>query len=187
MLILASKSPRRIELLAGLGVAFSAVESLKDEVIPLDCPPATVVMELAKQKVEDVFKRTTGIVIGADTVMCHKDRILGKPVNEDEAFLMLGLLSGKWHEVYTGVCIKDDTKIICEYEKTRVKFRQLSEEEIMRYIQTKEPMDKAGAYGIQGLGSLLVERIEGDYFNVVGLPICRLGTLLKEHFAITLL
>lgn len=187
MLILASKSPRRRELLAGLGADFTAAEAMGEEMIPKEAAPAEAVIILARQKAEEVFSKTGGTVIGADTVVVHEGRILGKPADEKEAFSMLLALSDGWHEVYTGLCVTDGKKTVSAFEMTRVKFRRLSEAEIGRYIETKEPLDKAGAYGIQGLGSLLVQRIEGDYFNVVGLPLCRLGILLKEHFDITLL
>lgn len=187
MLILASKSPRRIKLLEGLGLAFTAVESSEEEIIPPNLLPCQVVMELARQKALNVFERTKGIVIGADTVVARDGHVLGKPADEAEAFTMLNLLSGHWHEVYTGICIKSEDVTVCEYEMTRVKFRTLQKDEIERYIKTKEPMDKAGAYGIQQKGSVLVEKIEGDYFNVVGLPLCHLGNLLKKHFDITII
>ena len=120
------------------------------------------------------------LVIAADTVVTADDRVLGKPKNSEDAAAMLRFLSGRTHTVYTGVTVCRNTQISTQHEATQVRFRQLTQEEISAYVASNEPMDKAGAYGIQGLGALLVEGIEGDYFNVVGLPVCRLGQMLTE-------
>ena len=188
MLVLASKSPRRIELLKDLGLAFTVLPSQKEERILPGAAPYEVARSLAQQKAQDVFSmQPNAVVIGADTVVSYEGEIFGKPAGDAQAFYMLSRLSGNWHDVYTGVCIKSKDKQVCTYEATRVKFKNLSQNQIETYIETREPMDKAGAYGIQGMGRLFVEKIEGDFFNVVGLPVCRLGILLEECFGIHIL
>ena len=121
--------------------------------------------------------------------MAINGKILGKPANEADAAKTLGLLSGNRHEVYTGISVIEafSGREVCDFEATAVEFRDISDEEIDAYIRTGEPMDKAGAYGIQNLGALFVKRIEGDYFNVVGLPLCRLGMILKKEFGVRLI
>ena len=131
-------------------------------------------LEIASQARED------DVVIAADTVVCLDDQILGKPADEEDAARMLRALSGRDHRVFTGVTVARGDKVLSDYEETAVHFRPLTEREIAAYIATGEPMDKAGAYGIQGRASLFVRAIEGDYFNVVGLPLCKLGQMLKE-------
>lgn len=180
-IILASKSPRRQELLHRMGVEdFSIVESHADEELEDQLPPEQVVRRLAVRKADAVFPkaRTGDIVIAADTIVTLEGTVLGKPRDNLDAFQMLSLLSGVRHQVYTGLAVYQDDQRIVEHECTSVYFRELSGREIEGYLATGEPMDKAGAYGIQGRGSLFVERIDGDYFNVVGLPICRLGRIL---------
>ena len=129
------------------------------------------------------------IVISADTIVYFDKKILGKPTDRVNAKKMLEMLSGNVHEVYTGICVTDSVsgRSISDYEVTKVKFKTLTEEEIDRYIETGEPMDKAGSYGIQGKGCLLVEKIEGDYLNVVGLPAVKLAKILKEEFNLNLI
>ena len=122
------------------------------------------------------------LIIAADTIVYHRGRILGKPKNEDDALVMLRLLSGDVHTVYTGYAVRSMYKTVCEYCATDVYFRNLDDDEILKYIKTGEPMDKAGAYGIQGIGALLVDRIDGDYLNVVGLPASALMLCLKDNF-----
>ena len=185
-IILASGSPRRRELLTDLGIKFEIMVDNSSEVTPKNVSPDEVVMTLAKNKLRNVAKNAPGdsLIIAADTVVACDGRILGKPKDEAQAFEMLSALSGRRHSVYTGVAVGDNEtgKTVCEFEKTDVFFRKLEDDEIKRYIATGEPMDKAGAYGIQNLGALFVERIDGDYFNVVGLPLCRLGKILKDEF-----
>ncbi|ABW19307.1 Maf family protein [Alkaliphilus oremlandii] len=189
-MILASASPRRRELLQGLGVPFEVMSSDIEEKINTELSAPEIAKELAYQKAKDVSNKLDGdyIVIGADTIVEY-NRILGKPKDADEAYQMLKLLSGKIHRVITGFAVIDcrTKKEIVDFEVTNVYFNHLSDEEINRYIETKEPMDKAGAYGIQGKASLFVSKIEGDYFNVVGLPIFKLGVVLRNHFDINLL
>ena len=182
-IILASKSPRRHALLERMGVGeFTVMESQADENVDESLPPEEVVRRLAERKADAVLPRVKpgDIVIAADTIVTLEGAILGKPKDKLDAFQMLSLLSGTRHQVYTGLAVCQDGKRIVEHECTSVYFREVSGKEIEGYIATGEPMDKAGAYGIQGRGSLLVERIDGDYYNVVGLPICRLGKILTR-------
>ena len=170
--ILASASPRRKELLTLAGIEYEVVVSQCEEILPDGITPDKVVEELARQKAEDVFNRNADcMIIAADTVVALGNIILGKPKDEDDAFSMLSSLSGRRHTVYTGVCIKTKDKTDIFHVATDVEFYDLTEKEIRDYIATKEPMDKAGAYGIQGKGFVLVKGIHGDYFNVVGLPL----------------
>ena len=188
-IILASKSPRRREILENTKVRFSIEESQIDEVIKLNELPKETVMRLAYEKALDVANRNRhSLVIGADTIVVINDTILGKPKDDIEAFSMLKLLSGKTHYVITGFALINlslDKKII-DCQVSQVTFKELSEQCIKDYLQTKESLDKAGAYGIQGSGGLLVENIQGDYFNIVGLPISKISDCLKDHFDINL-
>ena len=182
-IILASQSPRRRELLGQMGFTGFEIRPAKgEEIIDPTLHPAQLVEELSRQKAIEVSQtvRPDALVIAADTVVSVEERVLGKPGSEEEAREMLRSLSGQTHTVYTGVTLSCGARQITEHEATQVRFRVLTEEEIAAYVQTGEPMDKAGAYGIQGIGSLLVEGIEGDYFNVVGLPVCRLGQMLRK-------
>ena len=188
-IILASKSPRRREILENTKARFSIEESQIDEVIKLNELPKETVMRLAYEKALDVANRNrNSLVIGADTIVVINDTILGKPKDDIEAFSMLKLLSGKTHYVITGFALINlslDKKII-DCQVSQVTFKELSEQCIKDYLQTKESLDKAGAYGIQGYGGLLVENIQGDYFNIVGLPISKISDCLKDHFDINL-
>lgn len=181
-IILGSGSPRRKEILSQVGIPYTVMVSQVEEVLT-KTKPDQVVMELAEQKGMDVASRVTdGLIIGADTVVAVDNKILGKPKDEAQASNMLHELSGCTHSVFTGVCIilkKDDQivdkSIFCE--ETKVTMYPLTKEEIEDYIQGGEPMDKAGAYGIQGEAGMFIEKIDGDYYNVVGLPI---GRLIRE-------
>ncbi|CAI8960746.1 MULTISPECIES: Maf family protein [Bacillus] len=180
-LILASGSPRRKELLELAGVPFEIVVSEIEETIGAYSSPADIVMSLALQKASAVVEHhEDSVVLGADTIVTYESRILGKPKDEAEAKEILQLLSGKTHEVYTGVALISKEKTVTFYERTEVMFWELTEEEIDAYIATKEPLDKAGSYGIQGKGSIFVQHIQGDYYSVVGLPIARLVRELKQ-------
>ena len=174
-LILASASPRRRELLTQVGVSFEIEVSDVEEVLDDSLSPELQVQSLALQKARAVAgQRKAGLVLGADTVVVDNNVLLGKPRSTEEAVAMLRSLSGKWHQVMTAVALVDagDTQHIwTSVEITNVKFRDLTEDDIAAYVATGESMDKAGAYGIQGYGALLVERIEGCYNNVVGLPL----------------
>ena len=173
-LILASGSPRRKEIWQQVGLEFSVMPSSKEEVITKQ-DPKEAVMELALMKAEDIAEQTGDdcLVVGADTVVAKDGMILGKPKDEEDAARMLRMLSGDMHQVCTGVaCILNgQKKVFCE--ETSVQFYSLSEEEIKEYIATGEPMDKAGAYGIQGKAAGFIRGIHGDYYNVVGFPIAR--------------
>ena len=182
-IILASQSPRRLELLERMGIRnFRVVSADIDEREEEQLPPEQLVCRLASRKAEAVAEKApkVAVIIAADTVVSLDGTVLGKPGDKLEAFKMLSTLSWNRHQVYTGLCVIWDEDKRTEYEVTDVTFRELGEKEIEDYIATGEPMDKAGAYGIQGYGALLVERIEGDYYNVMGLPVCRLGTVLLE-------
>jgi septum formation protein len=204
-LILASGSPRRSELLKQMGLSFEVVLSQVDEKPDLELKAEDIAQDLAMEKAQDVLNRiikidkTPGendsetIIIAADTIVV-KDGILGKPKDESDAFEMLKSLQDGWHDVITGIAVIDlsnisngyNTKTAKCFERTRVKMRKLSDTTIWSYIKTGESMDKAGAYGIQGLGAILIERIEGDYFNVVGLPLTKLDEILKGFNVIIL-
>ncbi len=178
-LILASKSPRRKELLESVGYEFTIKDSDFDEsrITPESDKPEEYVKALAFGKAQNVFDslgckdRKSSIVLGADTVVVSDKGIMGKPADEKEAVKMLSNLSGKKHSVYTAVALVGEDFSEVFYDKTDVYFYDLTDEEIEEYVMTGEPMDKAGAYGIQGKGKLLVRKIDGDYFTVVGLPV----------------
>ena len=175
-MILASQSPRRRELLGQMGFSFTVRPAKGEELPHPELTPAQLVEELARQKALEVSAEAGP----ADTVVAIDGKVLGKPHDKVHAAQMLSALSGREHTVYTGVAVKRGETLLVEHEATQVRFRPLTEREIDLYIQTGEPMDKAGSYGIQGYGALLVEGIRGDYFNVVGLPICRLGRMLAQ-------
>lgn len=197
-IILASQSPRRKELLEQIGLEFEICPAKGEEIITKTIPEE-VVMELSKQKAEEVAAMVSSysethkeittpsdiLVIGADTVVAYDGKILGKPKDEADAKAMLSMLSGNTHSVFTGVTLVliDKTGRAGElvfYEETDVKMHEMSELEIDRYIATGEPMDKAGSYGIQGKCAIYIEKIDGDYNNVVGLPIARIYQELKK-------
>ncbi len=181
-MILASQSPRRRELLGQMGFSFTVRPAKGEELAHPELTPAQLVEELARQKALEVSAEAEAddVVVAADTVVAIDGKVLGKPHDKVHAAQMLSALSGREHTVYTGVAVKRGETLLVEHEATQVRFRPLTEREIDLYIQTGEPMDKAGSYGIQGYGALLVEGIRGDYFNVVGLPICRLGRMLAQ-------
>lgn len=178
MIILASKSPRRKELLSIITNDFVIKTADVDETLPENIAPDKAVEYLSKIKAEP-FKNENDIVIGADTVVSIDGKILGKPKDKADAYNMLKMLSGKEHSVFTGVTVIGYGNTDTFSVETRVKFFELTDEEINNYTNTGEPFDKAGGYGIQGKGSLLVEKIDGDYFNVVGLPVSRLAKALS--------
>lgn len=180
-MILASASPRRKELLTLAGYDFTTETAAVEETYDPTLPPEQIVIYLAAIKSAPVAQRhPTELVIGADTVVVLDETILGKPHSAEEAKAMLRLLSGRTHQVYTGVCLRQGEKCVCFHECTLVRFKVLTEEEIAAYVATGEPMDKAGSYGIQGKGCILVEGIEGDYFNVIGLPVSHLYDEIKS-------
>lgn len=184
-IILASSSPRRIELLNNFDIDMEIIPSNIDEYIDENLSPIDNVIELSYKKALNVLTKISyknPIIIAADTIVYINNKILGKPKNEDEAFLMLKELNGKYHKVYSGICVIDVEKNIFlkDYDETEVYITSMSDDEIRSYIATGEPMDKAGAYAIQGYGSLIVEKINGCYFNVVGLPMFKLNVMLKK-------
>ena len=182
--ILASASPRRSELLAQVGIRFQIIKSDIEEIIT-NVEPDQVVIELSRQKAQDVYNNLADkknvVVIGADTIVYYDNGILGKPKDDEDAFKMLAILSGRSHYVYTGVTLNMNGEIISFAEKTRVDVYSMTQNEINAYIKTKEPIDKAGAYAIQGLFAAYIKGIEGDYNNVVGLPIGRICQELKTR------
>lgn len=186
--VLASASPRRSELLRNLGLSFTICPADIDEESITAKSPSLLVEALSCAKAAKVAAESASdaLVIAADTVVVLDGRVLGKPSDVSSAHAMLSALSGKTHEVYTGVTLRQGSREACFHERSEVCFRTLSEEEISAYVRTGEPMDKAGSYGIQGFGALLVSEIRGDYFNVMGLPLCRLGLALGD-FGLNLL
>ncbi|QYY42113.1 Maf family protein [Aneurinibacillus thermoaerophilus] len=193
-IVLASASARRKELLAGLGLTFIVQPSVASEVVEEEVSPEEYVTILAQRKARDVAfsladnENESFLVIGSDTIVVLDDTILGKPGHEEEAFRMLSSLQGRTHTVYTGVCIVETAtgREKSGYRATKVTMRKLTPDKIRRYIATGEPMDKAGAYGIQGYGAMLVSHLEGDYFSVVGLPVALVSDFLEE-FGVKLL
>lgn len=188
-IVLASGSPRRREILSAMGLDFDVYVSEADEdsVSPEGISTGVYVQELAMLKASAAAKFLEGedtLIIAADTVVCQDGKILGKPKDSDDAKNMLSNLSGKCHSVFTGICVMraKNAFSVCSAVETKVYFKELSPEKIERYVSTKEPLDKAGAYGIQGRGALFVEKIDGDYLNVVGLPAARLFEILEDEF-----
>ncbi len=180
-LILASASPRRRELLSLLGWPFSVkIPSVDEAFLPSESPQDAVVRLAVKKASSVSLDLGDNLVVAADTVVVLDGDVLGKPSSKDEAFSMVKSLSGKTHLVMTGVAVSSGGVVKGEVEVTSVSFRDLDDEQIQAYVDTDEGKDKAGAYGIQGLGALLVRRIEGDYFNVVGLPLCRLSSMVES-------
>ncbi len=209
-LVLASASPRRRELLSQIGLEFTVMPSTKEENAKTT-EAGALVQELSRQKAVDIWEQLSGgqgqnpdadqeqiseetqepnlngkqqpelLVVGADTVVCCEGKILGKPHSREAAAEMLTALQGRSHEVYTGVTLYSQSETVTFFECTQVEFYPITEVEISEYIDSKEPMDKAGAYGIQGLGARFVKGIRGDYNNVVGLPVGRLYQELKSH------
>lgn len=187
-LILASASPRRKEILEKLGVSFQVQVSAVDENICGNLSPDEVVQVLANMKAKAVAEQTctsSAIVMGADTLVAINKQVLGKPSDTEEAKTMLSMLQGKTHQVYTGISLLklESGKVQKELTRcsvTNVTMRALSPQKVNSYVHTEEPMDKAGSYGIQGRGSLLIEKVNGCYFNVVGLPVSLLDRMLEE-------
>ena len=180
-LVLASQSPRRREILERAGFQFEVRLSGVPERLAMGEHPVDYVRRLSRAKAEAVERGPGEVVLGADTVVVLYDHILEKPADAMDAARMLRLLSGRRHSVITGICLVSDRGSTSAHEETRVQFSELSEAEIASYVSSGEPMDKAGAYAIQGLASKFIDRIEGDYFNVVGLPIALVYQRLKLH------
>ena len=178
--ILASQSPRRKELLGLFHIPFTIQVPDADETMDPSAPAAEQVALVSRRKAEAVRRGVGDVVIAADTIVVCRGQILGKPRDEDHARKMLELLSGRDHQVMTGMTVLRDDRCVSCTEITDIHFRPLSAREIDAYIATKEPMDKAGAYGIQGGAALFAEKLVGDYYNVMGLPVCRLGQILAD-------
>jgi septum formation protein len=184
MLVLASQSARRREILERAGIPFVVKPADIDEKLLAGEDPVQHVGRLAWEKTAAIELEPGDVVLGADTVVVVDGEILGKPGDRDDAARMLRKLSGREHLVITGICLRDRNEVTVEAETTRVRFVELSPEEITEYVASGEPMDKAGAYAIQGLASKFIERIEGCYFNVVGLPVARVYKHLKNRYRV---
>ena len=180
-LVLASASPRRAEILTRLGIDFSVRPPEVDETVRPGEFPAVAARRLASEKACSVAMRPGEFVLGADTIVALGDETLGKPARDVDAIEMLQRLAGRDHHVFTGLAVRSDGRISSGVERTRVRFRVLARSECEEYVATGEPADKAGAYGIQGRGSALVDGIDGDFFNVMGLPVQLLLRLLDEQ------
>ena len=188
-IVLASASPRRHELLGRIGITeFDIRIPEVEESFPEGLTPQQVVEHISREKAEAAAKLCTDdeIVITADTMVFLDQHRLGKPRDEADALRMLTALQGRHHTVCTGVTVRRGTQVITESETTQVYFRSATNEELLAYIATGEPMDKAGSYGVQGKGALLVEKLDGDFFNVMGLPVLRLSRMLQQ-FGVNLL
>jgi len=183
-LILASASPRRHEILKTAGIVHTVRSADADESLPAGITPAAAVEMLSARKAAAALERAeeNDIILAADTVVSLDNVILGKPADADNARRMLRTLSGRAHAVFTGVTVTDGRVTVTVHEKTLVRMRTILPDEIEAYIASGDPMDKAGAYGYQSLAGIFVEAIEGDYFNVVGLPLCRVSTVLRDSF-----
>lgn len=182
-LILASKSPRRIELLKQIHPEFSVEPAKGEEIVPEGATPAETVMALARAKAEEIAaNHPDELVVGSDTVVAVDNQILGKPKSHEHCVEMIRQLSGRRHQVYTGVALALHGETETFYDVTEVEFYPLSEEEILWYASLEEPYDKAGGYGIQGKGSLLVKGIHGDYFNVMGFPVALAARKMRKYF-----
>ena len=179
-LILASQSPRRRELLGLTGLDFIVRVADIDETMDPGKAPFDEVARVSRLKAEAVARKPDDVVIAADTIVVCRNEVLGKPRNEADAFRILKLLSGRSHEVMTGMTVLRGEEAITHTEVTKIHFRSLSDAEIRAYIASGEPMDKAGAYGIQGGAALFADQMEGDYYNVMGLPVCRLAMILRS-------
>jgi len=171
MLVLASQSPRRSEILRQAGIPFTVRVASVDETPLRGEPPVDYVKRLAALKAQAVSAAPGELVLGADTTVVAEGDMLGKPEDAIDACRMLRLLSGRRHEVITGICLRRNSELVCDHATTAVWFTAMSDREVAEYAASGEPMDKAGAYAIQGLASKFIERIEGCYFNVVGLPV----------------
>ncbi len=187
--VLASKSPRRREILSGMGLEFDIMESNVDEsTVSKELPPHFYVQELAMLKSTDIASKIKAgsFVIGADTVVVSNGKIIGKPQSFEDAFDMLSSFSGSSHKVVSGISVtnSEDMTTVTDYCETEVVFYPMSDTEIADYINTYKPYDKAGAYGIQEYAGVFVEKINGDYYNVVGLPLSKLYQLLKKEFGV---
>jgi septum formation protein len=185
--ILASQSPTRYKILKDFGISPEVIKTGADENI--SGSPDYIVKELAGRKAAkalEIIGESPGLLIAADTVVAFGDKILGKPEDERDAFKMLSMLSGKNHEVYSGLALVFNGRMLCDFDVTRVKFKELSEREINLYIKTGDPMTRAGSYGAEGLGAAFVEKIDGDFMNVAGLPVYKFVKMLETGFGLSI-
>ena len=179
-LILASQSPRRKELMGLFHVPFTVRAADIDESMDAHRRPCDEVARVSRLKAEATPREPGDVVVAADTIVVCNGQVLGKPRNEAEAIAMLRLLSGRDHQVMTGMTVLTGSEAVTHTEVTDIHFRPLTDKEIENYVRSGEPMDKAGAYAIQGGAALFCEKMDGDYYNVVGLPVCRLGQILRR-------
>ena len=178
--ILASQSPRRKELLGLMNIPFTVRVADIDEAMDPGRPPCEEVARVSRLKAEAIPRSPEDVVIAADTIVVCDGKVLGKPTDPQDACRMLSMLSGRAHQVMTGMTVLQGHRTISHTEVTDVYFRPLTEQQIEKYVATGDPMDKAGSYGIQSGAAVFVERICGDYYNVVGLPVCRLSQILEQ-------
>jgi septum formation protein len=189
--VLASASPRRKEILEMLGIPFEIVVSDAEEKVETEMPAGEYVSYLAREKCQNVAEKLVSLgtdisrtlIIGCDTVVCYDGMVIGKPPDDVHAMLTLGVLSDSWHSVYSGLALCVGGTAVSDFARTDVKFRELSEKEIMKYVASGEPRGKAGSYAIQLRGASFAERIEGDYYNIVGFPVSLFTRMLKTHFS----
>lgn len=189
-IVLASSSPRRREILEMLKIPFEVFSSDADETVDAELDAGDFVSLLSKRKGDDVAEKLKNegkdisktLIISCDTIVCYDGMIIGKPPDDAHAILTLGILSESWHSVYTGLTLRLGDKVYTDFARTDVKFREISEKEIKAYVETGEPMGKAGSYAIQMLGSCFAERIEGDFYNIVGFPVALFTRMLKVYF-----
>lgn len=185
-LILASKSPRRIELIQRLGIFYEVLSKETDETFDNSLTPQENVIKTAYQKAKIIYDDLTdtadAVVLGVDTVVIYEDKFLTKPADRNDAFNIIQMLSGKTHYVLSGAALLSSDKTYTFYEKSAVEFMDLTDAEIEAYINTPEPYDKAGAYGIQGTGGLFIKGIQGCYYNIMGLPLNKLYLALRDEF-----
>ena len=187
--ILASKPKTRYNILTGFGIKPEVIETNADENISGDFPTEHIVKELSMRKAAkaaEIINDSSSLIIAADTVVAFENKILGKPSDERDAFETLTMLSGKNHEVYSGLTLSLNGKTLCGFDITSVKFREISEYEIDLYIKTGDPMTRAGSYGAEGIGAAFIEKIDGDFFNIAGLPVYRFVEMLKNGFNINI-
>lgn len=189
-IILASSSPRRREILEMLKIPFEVVPSDADETVDTELDAGDYVSLLSRRKGDDVAEKLENqgvdisktLIISCDTIVCYDGMVIGKPPDDAHAMLTLGVLSESWHSVYSGLTLRLGGKAYTDFARTDVKFREISEKEIKQYVETGEPMGKAGSYAIQMLGSCFAERIEGDFYNIVGFPVALFTRMLKFYF-----
>lgn len=189
-IILASASPRRKDILEMLKIPFEVVPSDADEEIETELDAGEYVCFLSQRKGDDVAEKlkkrgvdiSKTLIISCDTVVCYDGMVIGKPLDDAHSILTLGVLSESWHSVYSGLTLRLGAKTYTDFARTDVKFREISEKEIKQYVETGEPRGKAGSYAIQMLGSSFAERIEGDFYNIVGFPVALFTRMLKVYF-----